>query len=457
MDLDYQGEWIVQSQIIVNLSSAVQAARVHRELYTDPEIFEMEIERIFGSAWLYVGHESQVRNPGDYFLSQLGKKALVITRDQGGQLRALHNQCAHRGAMVVASDCGHAKEFQCAYHGWTFHLDGRIKAVPLNHGYPKDFDFKSPKTSMRQVPRVESYRGFIFISQASEGPSLPEFLGPMTQSFDDFVDRAPDGEVEMAGGVFRHAYNGNWKLYLENLADVAHPWFTHRSSIDSAQKQTDDAYSDGSGEIAIRQMRQNGAPYSFWESQVGIWTYPNGHSYVGDYHDDAKLVAAMENPVFREYVGALEQKKGREEAKRILEVRRWNSNIYPNLSFMSQFQQVRVIYPISVNRTVVCTYTFRLKGAPEQMFHNTISFANVVNGTGSLVLTDDLEIYNRIGIGLDSEGAEWIEIGRGMATDTKDELGGLRNGNSTSEVYLRNMFDAWRKYMIGSELSRVQS
>ena len=82
-----------------------------------------------------------------------------------------------------------------------------------------------------------------------------------------------------------------------------------------------------------------------------------------------------------------------------MEVRRWNSNVYPNLSFMSQFQQLRVIHPLAVDRTLVCTYNFRLKGAPEQMFHNTIRFANIVNGTGSLVLTDDLEIYNRIGSG----------------------------------------------------------
>ena len=99
-------------------------------------------------------------------------------------------------------------------------------------------------------------------------------------------------------------------------------------------------HSDGSGEIAIRQMRQNGAPYSFWEIQVGIWTYPNGHSYLGDYHDDSKLVAALKDPVFRDYLNALEKKKGKEEAKRILEVRRWNSNIYPNVSLMSQFQQL---------------------------------------------------------------------------------------------------------------------
>ena len=132
-------------------------------------------------------------------------------------------------------------------------------------------------------------------------------------------------------------------------------------------------------------------------------------SYLGDYHDDAKLVAALQDPVFREYIAALEKNKGKDATKRILEVRRWNSNVYPNLSFMSQFQQLRVIQPLAVNRTLVCTYSFRLRGAPEQLFHNTIRFANVVNGTGSLVLTDDLEIYNRIGLGISSEGAEWLQ------------------------------------------------
>jgi hypothetical protein len=158
-------------------------------------------------------------------------------------------------------------------------------------------------------------------------------------------------------------------------------------------------------------------------------------------------VAALKDPVFREYIGALEKSKGNAETRRILEVRRWNSNVYPNLSFMSQFQQLRVVHPISVNRTIVSTYNFRLKGAPEQMFRNTISFANIVNGTGSLVLTDDLEIYNRIRLGLSSEGAEWIEIGRGIQSDIPDAHGGRRGQNSTSEVYIRNMLQAWLHYM----------
>jgi phenylpropionate dioxygenase-like ring-hydroxylating dioxygenase large terminal subunit len=438
-----------------DFSQFVQSGRVHRQLYTDPALFELEMERIFGAAWLYVGHESQITKPGDYWCTRLGRKPVILVRDAQGNVRVLRNQCAHRGAMVVANDKGNTAEFQCCYHGWTYHLDGKLKAVPLMQGYPADFDSKNPKTAMHSVARVANYRGFIFASEAADGPSLEESLGYMVTSLDDMVDRAPDGEIEVAGGVFRHAYDGNWKLYLENLCDAAHPWFTHRSSIDASQKQSDEVFSDGSGEIAIRQMRQNGAPYSFWESQVGIWTYTNGHSFLGDYHDDAKLVAAMKDPVFRDYIAALEEKKGKERAREILEVRRWNSNIYPNLSFMSQFQQLRVVHPVAVDRTIVHTFNFRLRGAPERMFQNTISFANIVNGTGSLVLTDDLEIYNRITLGLSSEGAEWLQIGRGFRTDLADDHGGRKGKNSTSEVYIRNMFDAWVGYMTKTTTERA--
>ncbi len=77
-----------------------------------------------------------------------------MVRDEDGAVRVIHNQCAHRGAMVVATEKGNAPEFTCCYHGWTYHLDGRIKGVPLNHGYPRDFDAKNPKVAMRAVPRV---------------------------------------------------------------------------------------------------------------------------------------------------------------------------------------------------------------------------------------------------------------------------------------------------------------
>jgi phenylpropionate dioxygenase-like ring-hydroxylating dioxygenase large terminal subunit len=438
-----------------DLRAMVQPGRVHRLLYTDAEIFELEMERIFGRMWIYVGHESQVRRPGDYITTRIGRQPVVLSRHRDGTLHVLHNRCAHRGAMVVGSEKGNAPHFRCCYHGWTYDTDGRLINVPLNHGYPDHFDPADPKTAMVRAPRVESYRGFVFASLASHGPGLREFLGYMTTSLDDMVDRAPGDDLEVAGGTFKHAYDGNWKIYLENLCDAAHPTFVHHSSTESAKAQSDEVYTDGSGEIAIRQMRQNGAPYQFWETQVGIWTYPNGHSFLGDYHDDEKLVAAKRDPSFREYVDLLEARKGKKRAQEILEVGRWNSNVYPNLSFMSQFRQLRVVHPISVNRTEVYTYCFRLKGAPEKMFRDTVRFANVVNGTGSPVLADDLETYGRIGSALASTGTDWLEIGRGYKSDRPDEHGGRMGKNSTSEVFIRNMFDAWVAYMAPRDRSEA--
>src|SRR5205807_2672598 len=174
--------------------------------------------------------------------------------------------------------------------------------------------------------------------------------------------------------------------------------------------------------IAIRQMRQNGMPGPVWEA-IGLWTTARGHGYMGDYHDDSRLVAAMGNPVFQEYRARLAARQGEAEADRILGVTLWNSILYPNCSFMSQFRQLRIVQPLAVDRTVVYTYSLRMKDAPPQMFRDTVAFANVVNGTASWVLTDDLEVYERVQRGLSSGAAEWVYIARGAGRDIDEQDG----------------------------------
>src|ERR1700691_6202170 len=123
-----------------SLCERIRPGRVHRSLYTDPEIFALELERIFGRAWIYVGHESQVPNAGDFWQTRIGLKPMLLVRQGDGSVRVLHNQCAHRGAMVVAAESGQAQEFRCCYHGWTYGTDGRLKFAPLLNGYPGTFD-----------------------------------------------------------------------------------------------------------------------------------------------------------------------------------------------------------------------------------------------------------------------------------------------------------------------------
>ena len=429
-----------------DLAALIRGDRVHRRVYTDPGLFALEMERIFGRAWIYVGHESQVRNPGDFATTRIGRQPVIMVRHEDGAIHVLNNRCAHRAAMVATTESGHVEAFRCAYHGWTYRTDGRLSAVPIAQGYPGNLDLDDPANGLMPVARSAAYRGFVFASLAAEGPGLVEFLGPMTSSFDDMVDRAPGDELEVAGGVFKHAFDANWKVYLENLCDGVHPANVHESSIDAARGQDDGVHSDGAGEIALRQMRQNGVGYHFFRDGVGMWTTPHGHSFMGDYHDDEKLVAALDDPAFADYLAALKADKGEARAREILAVARWNSNVWPNLSFMSRFRQLRVVHPVAVDRTEVHTYSFRMPKAPPAMFEDTIRFANVTNGTGSPVLTDDLETYGRIGEGLRCAQAEWVHMGREYQTDGAAG-DGLRETNGTSELHIRNMFAAWLDHM----------
>ena len=430
------------------LAMLVQPDRVHRSVYSDPALFDLEMERIFGRAWLVLGHESQVRNEGDYFTTRMGREPVVVVRKNRVDIGVLVNRCAHRGSMVCAEGRGNTERFVCPYHGWSYDRAGTLQAVPFSTGYEKD---KLP-TGLKAVPRVSVYRGFIFASLAAQGDDLQTFLGPARASFDDFVDRAPGGELEVAGGVFKHAYNGNWKLMLENHLDGAHPAWVHASSVAVARNAPDpgkpgeEHYSD----IAVRQMRQNGAPDAVWEA-IGMWTTPRGHGYMGDYHDDSRLVAGLGNPVFDLYRKKLIEEKGEAEADRILRVTLWNTIVYPNCSFMSQFRQLRIIHPLAVDRSVVYTYSFRMKNAPPRMYRDTVAFANVVNGTGSWVLTDDLEVYERIQNGLSSGAVDWVYIGRGHGRDVDEPNGTRRGATGTSEVFIRAQMRAWLDYMSAHE------
>src|SRR5919202_797352 len=143
------------------LAMLVQPDRVHRAVYTDAAIFELEMERIFGRAWLVLGHESQVREAGDYFTTRMGREPVIVTRHEDRSVRVLVNRCAHRGSMVCAEGRGRAERFVCPYHGWSYDRAGELKAVPFASGYAPE---KLRELRLATAPRVALYRGFIFAS-----------------------------------------------------------------------------------------------------------------------------------------------------------------------------------------------------------------------------------------------------------------------------------------------------
>jgi phenylpropionate dioxygenase-like ring-hydroxylating dioxygenase large terminal subunit len=202
------------------IRALVQPARVHKCVYTDPDLFELEMDRVFGCAWLLGAH---LRAPVDFVRARLGRCDVIIVRDENGAMAAFHNRCAHRGARLCATDRGSHKSFVCPYHGWSFRCDGRLASVPHPEIYPDDFRLTDAGHHLDPMPRVASYRGFVFASLAKEGPALLDHLGNMTEAIDNLIDRAPDGEISIAESSFALEYPCNWKIDMENANDVFHP------------------------------------------------------------------------------------------------------------------------------------------------------------------------------------------------------------------------------------------
>jgi phenylpropionate dioxygenase-like ring-hydroxylating dioxygenase large terminal subunit len=429
------------------LQDLVQPTRVHQDVYTDPEIFELEMDRIFGRAWVYVGHDSQVPNRGDYWTTIIGRAPVVMVRDKNGEVHVLHNRCPHKGAKIIPDGCGNAGPIlRCPYHAWTFKLDGSLVGVPYRGGYDgTGFDPQSADFSMRKVARVDSYHGFVFASLCEGGPDLKTFLGGAATTLDNLVDRAPTGRIEIAGGMQRVLQENNWKLFLENMNDTAHAPPTHESSY-AAARQTARNRFEGEKPFFLQVMEANAAPSEFWESlRFDVFDY--GHSYLDT------IFSPPDDEVTREHREQLIALHGAERANEILSVNRHNTTIYPSCSPHLGFQQLRVIRPLSVDRTMIEFFTFRLVGTSEQLFQRAIGYMNLVNSPSSVIAVDDIDLYRRCQEGMASNGGKWVSHHRSAGTDIAVEGGSY--GGGTSELPMRNQFRAWQEYMAQPTAAKV--
>ena len=424
------------------LAGLVRPDSVHKRLYTDPAIFALEMERIYGRAWIYVGHESPVKTAGDYHTTRIGDQDVVMVRASDGTIHVIYNRCPHKGAKVVPDGDGSVgKFFRCPYHAWTFRHDGTHLSAPLRNGLQNTcFDPKHPDFSMRRVARVDSYRGFVFASQSNDGPDLRTFLNGVVSSIDNLCDRSPVGEVEVTGGVFRVLQRSNWKVFYENLHDTMHAPVTHESSVVSARAQ---AAEMGAMPFELLIMDGNGEPYEFWE-KLELRAYAYGHGYMEGIFDPA---AAERDSVSSAHFAVLAEVYGEERARGILGMNRHNTVIYGSGSPHTVFQQFRVIRPIAVDRTLVEIQLFRLKGAPDAVFDRALTYANVINSPSSNVMPDDVEVYARCQEGNQTRGGEWVSMHRYVGTDRATD-DGFVSINGTSELPMRNQFAAWKRFMV---------
>jgi p-cumate 2,3-dioxygenase alpha subunit len=200
--------------------------KVHRSSMTSQEVLDLEWERIFEQCWLYLGHESEVPDPGDYRRRTVAGRPLFFNRDRDGQIRVFLNTCPHRGALICRQDAGNAQVFQCFYHAWSFNTRGELRGVPDEAGYGEGFDKKA--LGLKPPPRAENYRGFYFVSFNPEIEDLPTYLAGAKEYLDLIVDQTEIG-LRTVRGSNKYHIKANWKLLVENSLDGYHVFPTHQT------------------------------------------------------------------------------------------------------------------------------------------------------------------------------------------------------------------------------------
>ena len=417
------------------LAQMVQKDRVHRAYYTDPAVFAAEMQKIFTKVWVYVGHESLVPNHGDYYCTTLAGQPVVLSRGEHGTLHVLHNRCGHRGARVLNRERGNARIFSCMYHGWGFRPNGELAGVPMRDGFPAEV-LTGPQAGMLPLPRVASYRGFVFASMNEDVLPLDEFLGTAREGIDELVDRSPVGAIEFGAGCHRYRFRGNWKLQMDNMADTYHPAACHISTVGPDGRQ-----------FQRRAGKEGGAAQFFTAngeavvSQLGVRGFRQGHS-----SEQSLFDKEQSGGVFDEYRAMLVDAYGEERTREILKNRRHSLTLFPTLDILIAQTSVRVVKPIAVDLTEVEVWPVRLAGAPAAISNDLVRFVNITHSASSFIQTDDLEAFERCQEGMRSQGTDWVLVARGFGSDVQ-ERDGVLFGPRSSEVGQRAKHYAWRELM----------
>lgn len=370
--------------------------RCNRAIFTDASLFELEMKAIFEGNWIYLAHESQIAEPGDYYTLTMGRQPIIITRDQNRQLHGMINSCSHRGAMLASRKSGNKTSFTCPFHGWSFNNSGNLlKAKDEKNGaYPPCFK-QAGSHDLKHLPHFASYRGFLFGSLNADVLPLEEYLGDTRQVIDLIVDQAPDG-LEVLKGASTYTYDGNWKLQMENGADGYHVSVVHWNYASTMSRRNYEA--NGTPTVdANGWSKSTGGVYGFKHGHILLWT---------------RALNPEVRPVFKHFE-RLSQRFGATRADLMVNETR-NLCLYPNVYLMDQFStQIRVVRPLAVDKTEVTIFCFAPKGENAEdralRIRQYEDFFNV-SGMGT---PDDLEEFRACQQGYNARNLPWSDMSRG--------------------------------------------
>ena len=366
---------------------SLERGEVDRRIYNDPEIFELEMQRIFTRSWLFLCHESQIPEPGDFFQSVMGRDNVLVVRQRDGSIKAMLNTCAHRGNAVCRAEEGNAKNFLCTYHGWSYGIDGRLNGVP---GFKTFYDGQLDKSrhGLAQVAQVASYKGFVFGTHDASAPRLEEFLGATGRLGLDQI--AARGDMVVVPGIQKFIIDCNWKIAVDNLFDWYHPQITHASAFQPGVMGTDPPNGDGREKIDLSEVNMDsgaaldlpatGISGTKFDSVVVLGEY--GHAIGGptasssgnsvfdkDWRTTAQAHEAL-GPVGVEVAG--------------------HPNIFPT-TWIAVSVQLSLRIPRDPGHTEIWWFTFVDRNLPRETRDFMVTIASRIFGPGGVLEQDDGE------------------------------------------------------------------
>jgi phenylpropionate dioxygenase-like ring-hydroxylating dioxygenase large terminal subunit len=364
---------------------------VSRRLYFDPDVHRRELARIFRTCWLFVGHASEVPEPGDYVTRRLGVDPVIVVRDENGEIQVLLNSCRHRGVPLCRSDQGNASHFRCSYHGWTYANTGDLKGVTFQRDvYGKDFD--RSRLGLYRAAQVDTVYGLIFATWDPEAPALADYLGDARYYLKTVFGKFDRG-LTVLGAPVRTVMATTWKAETENLSgDGYHTPITHQTAFDFGLFPTAEGFA-AYGEVVAKKFPGRTVDCG------------NGHTARVQH-----LPIRPERPMFFGYPESLwpqierNLSPGQVDVQNRLSV--MHGTIFPNFSFlenlktgtdgpgsMSRFIRVTLKIPLAADRTeVVWWHLVPAESGEEWREHSQRAYART-NGAGGMFEVDDGENF----------------------------------------------------------------
>jgi benzoate/toluate 1,2-dioxygenase alpha subunit len=376
--------------------------RVDRSVYTDAEVFEAEMSRIYENGWVFLCHEDQVKDAGAYFATEIGRQPVFVIRQKDGTLKGFINACSHRGARLTACKQGKATVLTCRFHGWAYGCDGHcVKVKSEETVFPQD-DFDRSRFDLTPVPRVESYRGFVFGSLNPDVQPIAGYLGAAAKWIDLIVEQSPDG-LEVVPGSSTYTIYGNWKMQVENAVDGYHVSTVHR--VFAATVRNREMREGITGGMAKTEGGRIAG-----QVPSGAYDLGNGHMSIWATHTTPEV-----RPVYQQKA-RLERELPEEDVRWIL-TRGRNLAVFPNVMIMDNpSTQIRVVKPVAPDRAEVTVYCIAPVGESREARAARLRKFEDFYLTFGMATSDDMAALEDSYEGSRARTVRWNDISNGRAT-----------------------------------------